>query len=337
MAGERISGRENVHLTLAINDYDHVRDLVTGAVAVEGIDLTCLTLSVEEIFWRFSRHREWEVSEMSLAKYCALRAGGDDSITAIPVFPSRSFRHSAIFIREDGPLDDPAALAGARIGVPEWTQTATVWARGLLQHQYGIDLTGVRWVRGGTNEPGRVEGIKLDLPERFDVSNESERSLNDLLLAGEIAALICPHPPDEFERRSGRVVRLFSDYRTVEEGYFRETGIFPPMHVIALRSDAVAEHPWIAMNLFEAFTEAKRRGVARAIDPNTPRYPVPWSFANAHRAEELMGEDLWPYGIEPNRVALDAFLEMAYEQGVCKRRLQPEELFAPQVLDHYVI
>src|SRR5271154_5299709 len=154
--------RRNVHLTLAINDYDHVRDLVTGAVPVEGIDLTCLTLSVEEIFWRFSRHREWEVSEMSLAKYCALRAGGDDSITAIPVFPSRSFRHSAIFIREDGPLDDPAALAGARIGVPEWTQTATVWARGLLQHSYGIDLTGVRWVRGGTNAPGRVEGIKLE-------------------------------------------------------------------------------------------------------------------------------------------------------------------------------
>jgi 4,5-dihydroxyphthalate decarboxylase len=253
------------------------------------------------------------------------------------VFPSRSFRHSAIFIRADGPVDDPAALAGARIGVPEWTQTATVWARGLLQHSYGIDLTSVRWVRGGTNEPGRVEGIKLELPERFDVSNESERSLNDLLLAGEIAALICPHPPAEFEARSGRVVRLFSDYRAVEEQYFRETGIFPPMHVVALRSDAVEEHPWIAMNLFEAFTEAKRRGVARAIDPNTPRYPVPWSFANAHRAEELMGEDLWPYGLEPNRVALDAFLEMAYEQGVCKRRLAPEELFAPQVLDHYVV
>src|ERR1035438_1633244 len=208
---------------------------------------------------------------MSLAKYCALRAGGDDSLTAIPVFPSRRFRHSAIFIREDGPLDDPAALAGARVGVPEWTQTATVWARGLLQHSYAIDLTGVGWVRGGTNEPGRVEGIKLELPDRFDVSTESERSLNDLLLAGEIDALICPHPPAEFERRSGRVVRLFSDYRKVEEAYFRETGIFPPMHVVALRRDAVERHPWIAMNLFEAFSEAKRRGIERAIDPNTPR------------------------------------------------------------------
>jgi len=335
--GERISRRDNVHLTLAINDYDHVRDLVTGAVPVEGVDLTCLNLSVEEIFWRFSRHREWDVSEMSLAKYCSLRARGDDSITAIPVFPSRAFRHSAIFVRADGPVDDPAALAGARIGVPEWTQTATVWARGLLQHSYGVDLTAVEWVRGGTNEPGRVEGISLDLPPEFNVVTETERSLNDLLLDGDIAALVCPHPPAEFEARSGRVVRLFSDYRAVEEEYFRATGIFPMMHLVALRADAVEAHPWIAMNLFEAFSEAKRRGLERAIDPNTPRYPVPWSFANAHRAEELMGEDFWPYGIEPNRVALDAFLAMADEQGATARRLEPEELFAPSVLDHYVV
>jgi 4,5-dihydroxyphthalate decarboxylase len=337
MNGIDDSGRPNVHLTLAINDYDHVRDLVSGAVPVAGIDLTCLTLSVEEIFWRFSRHREWEVSEMSLAKYCSLRARGDDSITAIPVFPSRSFRHSAIFVRADGPVDDPAALAGQRVGCPEWTQTATVWARGLLQHRYGVDLTGIEWVRGGTNEPGRVEGISLDLPERFRVATESERSLNDLLVEGEIAALICPHPPRDFENRSGRVVRLFSDYRAVEEEYFRETGIFPPMHLVALRQDAVDAHPWIAMNLFEAFTEAKRRALARAIDPNTPRYPVPWSFANAQRAEQLIGEDFWPYGLEPNRTALDAFLRMAHEQAATERRLAPEDLFAPTVLDRYVV
>lgn len=337
MSGERESRRENVHLTLAINDYDHVRDLVTGVVPVEGIDLTCLTLSVEEIFWRFARHREWDVSELSMAKYCSLRAGGDDSITAIPVFPSRSFRHSAIFVRADGPVDDPAALAGARIGCPEWTQTATVWARGLLQHQYGIDLTGVSWVRGGTNEPGRVEGIALDLPAEFDVVTESERSLNDLLVEGEIAALICPHPPRDFENRSGKIVRLFSDYRAVEEEYFREVGFFPPMHLVALRQEVVDRHPWVAMNLFEAFLAAKDRGLARALDPNTPRYPIPWSFANAQRGEELMGADPWPYGLDANREALAAFLGMAHEQGVTKRPLQPEDLFAPSVQDRYVI
>src|SRR2546421_9821112 len=125
-----------VRLTLAINDYDHVRDLVEGDVEAEGIELTWLRLSVEETFFRFVRFREWEVTELSLAKYCALRAAGDDSVIALPVFPSRSFRHSAIFVRDDGPVDDPSALAGRRIGVPEWTQTATVYARGLLQHQY---------------------------------------------------------------------------------------------------------------------------------------------------------------------------------------------------------
>jgi 4,5-dihydroxyphthalate decarboxylase len=324
-----------VQLTLAINDYDHVRDVVSGRVAVEGVELNCLTLSVEEIFFRFARNREWDVSELSLAKYCALRAAGDDTLTAIPVFPSRSFRHSAIFVRDDGPIDDPGALAGARIGVPEWTQTATVWARGLLEDRYGVDPTGVEWVRGGTNEPGRVEGIQLDLPDRFHVTTESQRSLNELLLAGEIAALIAPHPPAEFERRSGRVVRLFSDYRAVEEAYYGETGIFPIMHLIAIRADAHRAHPWIAMNLLEAFGEAKRRSIERAVDSNTPRFPVPWSFANAERAEQTFGHDFWPYGLEPNRRTLEAFLEIAHRQAVCARRLEPEELFATEVLERF--
>ncbi|MBO0690859.1 MAG: 4,5-dihydroxyphthalate decarboxylase, partial [Candidatus Dormibacteraeota bacterium] len=167
--------RRKLELTLAINDYDHVRDLVSGAVPVEGVDLTCLSYSVEEIFFRFTLHREWHVSELSLAKYCALRAAGDTSLVAIPVFPSRSFRHSAIFVRADGPVDDPRALAGARIGVPEWTQTATVYVRGLLAETYGVSLTGVEWVQGGTNEPGRIEGVAVDLPDGVRVTRVHDR------------------------------------------------------------------------------------------------------------------------------------------------------------------
>lgn len=323
--------RRKLELTLAINDYDHVRDLVSGAVPVEGVDLTCLSYSVEEIFFRFTLHREWHVSELSLAKYCALRAAGDTSLVAIPVFPSRSFRHSAIFVRADGPVDDPRALAGARIGVPEWTQTATVYVRGLLAETYGVSLTGVEWVQGGTNEPGRIEGVAVDLPDGVRVTRVPDRSLNDLLVAGELDALIAAHPPDEFVRRTGRVVRLFSDYRAAEERHFRETGIFPIMHLVALRADVHEAHPWVAMNLMTAFEEAKRRGLERAIDPNTPRTPVPWSFANAEAAERLFGRDPWPYGIEPNLTTLRAFLRFAHEQGVAARELDPEELFAPQV------
>jgi 4,5-dihydroxyphthalate decarboxylase len=329
--------RRNLLLTLAIGEYDHVRDLLTGEVEVQGIDLTCLRFSVEETFFRFARHREWDVSEFSLAKYCSLRASGDDSITAIPVFPSRSFRHSAIFVRGDGPVDDPGALAGGRIGIPEWTQTATVYARGALQHAYGLDLRAIQWFQGGVNQPGRIEGIKLAPPEGFSLTAVSDRTLAEMLLAGELDAVIAAHPPTEFEHGTGQVVRLFSDYRAVEEAYYRDTGIFPIMHVVALRADVVGEHPWVAMNLYTAFREAKRRSLERALDANAPKYPIPWSPYNATRAQEVFGADFWPYGIEQNRTTLDAFLGYAYEQGACARRLEPEELFAPQVSEEFRI
>jgi 4,5-dihydroxyphthalate decarboxylase len=325
------SSRRNVRLTMAMNDYDHVRDLVSGAVPVQGIDLVCMRFSVEETFFRFARHREWDISEFSLGKYCSLRASGDDSITAIPVFPSRSFRHSAIFVRADGPVDDPAALAGGRIGIPEWTQTATVYVRGLLQHNHGIDLKAVRWFQGGTNEPGRIEGIDLAPPPGFSITPVPDRSLNDMLLAGELDAVIAAHPPDAFKQRTGEVVRMFSDYRSVEEAYYRDTGIFPIMHTVAIRREVLDAQPWAAMNLFTAFREAKRRSLIRAIDGNAPRFPIPWSFANAERAEQTFGRDFWPYGIEPNRPTLESFLSYAHEQGVCAEHLAPEDLFPPQV------
>jgi 4,5-dihydroxyphthalate decarboxylase len=334
---ERGGGRPNLQLTLAINDYDHVRDLVSGAVAVEGIDLTCLSFSVEEIFFRFARHREWEISEFSFAKYCSLRASGDEGIIAIPVFPSRSFRHSAIFVAAGGPIDDPAALAGGRIGVPEWTQTATVYARGLLEHQYGVKVADVEWFQAGTNEPGRIEGIALSPPPGISLTAVPEKTLNEMLLAGELDAVIAAHPPAAFEDGSGGVVRLFGDYRAVEEAYYRETGIFPIMHVIALRADVVAAHPWVAGNLYGAFVEAKRRGLERALDANAPRYPIPWSFANAEHAAEIFGEDFWPYGLEPNRPTIQGFLDYCFEQGVTARKLAPEELFVPAVLETFRI
>jgi 4,5-dihydroxyphthalate decarboxylase len=330
-----MSARKNLELTLAINDYDHVRDLVSGAVPVEGVDLTCLQYPIEEIFFRFTLLREWHISELSMAKYCSLRAHGDDSIVAIPVFPSRCFRHSAMFVRSDGPVDDPGALAGRRIGVPEWTQTATVYARAALAEQYGVGLSDVEWVQAGTNQPGRVEPVSINLPDGVHMTRVADRSLNEMLVAGDIDAVIAAHPPADFMNESGRVVRLFTDYRTVEEEYFRSTGVFPIMHVMVLKADVHEAHPWVAMNLLTAFEEAKRRSLQRAIDPNTPRFPVPWSFANAEAAQATFGEDFWPYGIEENRTTLTSFLRFAHEQGVCDRLLEPEELFALQVRHVY--
>jgi 4,5-dihydroxyphthalate decarboxylase len=303
----------SVALTLATNDYDHLRDLDP-----QGIDLTRLILPVEEIFYRFTRFREWEVSELSLAKYCALRSRGDDSLYGLPVFPSRVFRHSAFFVRPDGPVDDPGALR--RIGIPEWTVTATVWGRGILEHEYGVGLRDVTWVQGGVNEPGRIETLAVDLPDGVRVEREAERSLGDLLLAGELDAILAPHPPDAFA--DGRLVRLFSDAAGVEADYHRRTGIFPIMHVIALRADVHAAHPWVAGNLVRAFAAARDRSVARLRDPNVSHFPLPWPVAGAPD---------WPYGVAENRETLATFLRYAHEQGVCARPLAPEDLFAEAV------
>lgn len=325
----------NVPLTLAVNAYNHVQDLFTGEVQVQGVDLTCLTFPVEEIFFRFSKYREWDVSELSMAKYCALRAAGDDSLVAIPVFPSRVFRHSAIFVRGDGSITEPSQLQGRAIGIPEWTQTATVYGRGVLQHEYGVDLRSVSWVQGGVNEPGRVEGIPVQVPEGVSYRPERERSLAELLLAGEIDAMIAAHPPSEFKSGTGEIVRLIQDYPAVERASFEKTGVFPIMHTIAIKRDRYEENPWIAMNLFSAFERAKQRTLAELVSQNASVVPVPWSFARAEEARDLFGADWWPYGVEPNRRTLETFLGYAYEQGVLARELLVDELFAVETANSF--
>lgn len=325
------SDRHNLGLTLALSDSDHVRDLVTGAVPVEGIDLTCLTYEVEEIFFRFTRYREWDVGELSMGKFTALRAAGDTSVVGIPVFTSRAFRHSALYVRSDGPRDDPGALRGRRIGIPEWTVTATIYGRDLLAKEYDVALADVEWVQGGTNEPGRVETLPVSVPAGVRVVPEAQRSLNALLLAGEIDAILAPHPPDGFTDGSGRLVRLFSDPVAVERAYLQRTGIFPIMHVVVIRGEVYAEHRWIAANLLTAFSAAKDRALRRALDTNAPRVPIPWANAHAQEIADALDGDPWPYGIDANRTTLAAFLEMGVEQGVCARRLEPDELFVPEV------
>lgn len=326
------SARGNVSLTMALSDSDHVRDVVSGVVGVEGVDLTCLEYEVEEIFFRFTRHREWHISELSMGKCAALRGSGDDSVIAIPVFTSRMFRHSALYIRPDGPIDDPGALRGGRIGIPEWTVTATIYGRDLLASEYGVGLTDVEWVQGGTNEPGRVETLAVSVPDGVRVTPESDRSLTDLLLAGELDAILAPHAPAAFEDGSGRVVRLLGDTEAAERDYHRRTGIFPIMHVVVVRGDVYRDHPWVARNLMTAFAAAKQRAVARAVDTNAARSPIPWAQAAAGASIDAFGGDPWPYGVDANRPTLSAFLTMCHKQRITERLLAPEDLFAPETL-----
>ena len=324
-------------LTIAINDYDHVRDLLTERVEAEGIALTALNFEVEEIFYRFVNFREWDVSEMSMGKYVSLRAGGDESVIAIPVFPSRVFRHSGIYVRRDGPVKSPGDLRGKRVGVPEWSQTAVVYMMGLLTEEYGLKLQEIEWLQAGVNNPGRTETAHLALPEDVRLTRVTDKSLDGMLLSGEIDAALSANPPRSIHVGDARVRRLFENYAEAERAYYTKTGIFPIMHTVALKRDVYERNRWIAMNLMTGFELAKRRSLARLREINTARIPLPWLPTATAGITALMGEDFWPYGAEPNRKTLDAFLRFAHATGVCKRRLEVQELFAPETASRFKV
>jgi 4,5-dihydroxyphthalate decarboxylase len=322
----------NLSLTLAIEDYDHVRDLMTGAIKPNGIDLTCLQFQVEETFFRFANAYEWEVSELSLAKFCSLRSQENSPIVGIPVFISRMFRHSAFYIRSDGKIKTSADLKGGRIGVPEWTQTATVYARGWLHHEGGAKLNEVEWVQGGVNQPGRLEMGKIQVPEGVTITPVSDRSLSEMLLEGELDAVISARPPDVFLSGDGRLQRLMPNHREVELEYFQRTGVYPIMHTIAIKRDVYERNPWIAVNLMTAFELAKEKMVERMSDINVSRIPLPWlpDTYEKTKAEFFPDWDYWPYGIEGSRKTLEAFLAYCDEQGVTHKKMTPEDLFVPE-------
>lgn len=316
-------------LSIGINDYDHVRDLLSGRVQAEGIDLLPSVLPVEEIFYRFIKFREWDVAEMSFAKYISLTSQGGDGLTAIPVFPSRVFRQSSFYVRAGSELKSAGQLAGCRIGVPEWAQTASIYSRGYLTGSVGIPLTAIDWVQAGVNEAGRAEKVEIKLPDQVRLTRRPDSNLNTLLLGNEIDVVLSARPPRGFAE--GSIVRLFDDSAAVERAWYQETGIFPIMHVIAIRKEQLDRHPWIATNLLKAFTQAKDRSVERALDITCSHFPLPWIPEAAKSAQATMGNDFWPYGIEPNRPTLQAFADFAFEQGVCHRRVALEELFPVQV------
>ncbi len=329
----------DIHLTMATWDYDHIRDIASGQVKPKGIEITHLQMEVEEIFYRFAKSFEWDVSELSFAKYCSIMSQDNPPITGIPVFVSRVFRHSAFYIRSDGSIKVSSDLKGKRIGIPEWSQTATVYARGWLHHQGGAKLDDVEWVQAGVNAPGRVEMANLNLPEGVNYTQVADKSLVEMLLSGEIDCMISAHPPHEFEIDNSGITRLMPDYRELEEEYFRETGIYPIMHTIAIKRDVYEEYPWIARNLMTAFEEARDLSVARLTSVTASQIPVPWGYVNAERtAETVFGNNgIWPYGVEPSRVTIEAFLQYCDEQGVTHRKLTPEELYAPEALSEFVI
>jgi 4,5-dihydroxyphthalate decarboxylase len=245
------------------------------------------------------------------------------------VFLSRVFRHSAIYLKDSSRIKTPKDLEGKRVGIPEWAQTAGIYVRGMLAHEYGVDLAKIQWVQAGVREPGRVEKVQLNLPKNTTITAKPDRTLVDMLEKGDLDAVM--------SAREVPGVRLFKDYRSAEAEYWKKTRIFPIMHVLALRRDVYEKNRWIAMNLFQAFLEAKRRSMARVSEFGLSHLPLPWVPDHTRHWREIAGEDFWPYGIEPNRPTLDAFLQYGYEQGVCKKKLKVEDLFAPETAQSFKI
>jgi 4,5-dihydroxyphthalate decarboxylase len=275
---------------------------------------------------------------MSMSSYCVSLHRDPQPFVAIPAFVSRYFRHSSIFVSAQSGIREPKDLVGKRIGTPEYQMTAPVWIRGILADDYGVKADSVEYWTGGEEETKREEKIRLELPPSFRVRPIGpDKTLSAMLAAGEIDALHTARAPSTFYSRPDAVRRLFPDYLEVERDYYRRTKIFPIMHVVAIRRELYEANRWIAMSLYKAFVEAQRRAYASLRETAAHKAMLPWLVAGVEDAVRELGADWWPYGFHGSRHTLDTFLRYHHEQGLSPRRLQPEEMFAPETLESFRI
>ncbi len=318
-------------LSLAAGPYDRLEPLRDGTVRLEGIELVYVPLEEPPEAFLRGLAGEFDAFEFSCSLYFSRRAAQDFPFIALPVFPSRMFRHGYVFVREGSGIRHPKDLEGKRVGIPEFSQTGLVWLRGILQEEYGVDLRAITWVVGEANRAGqrselitgrpRGEGWKLEpAPEGY--------SLDRMLVEGLLDAYMGAVRPRSFGVDPS-IRRLFPDYREVERAYYRRTGIFPIMHTVVVREELLQKHPWVATSLYKAFCRAKEIAFARMQHSPALRYSLPWLHADLEEMHELFGEDPWPYGLEPNRRVLETLLRYLQEQGLLERPLPLEEAFAP--------
>lgn len=314
-----------ISLTLACTSSDRTRPLMDGRFRVPGCDITFLPGEPEDIFRRALRDRAFDISELSMGSHIVTTARGDSPYVGVPVFLSRAFRHSAVYVRTDRGIRSAADLAGRTIGLPEYQQTAALWVRGFLREHYGVDTKSIAWRTGG-------ERVAITLPEGFDVKPLG-RDLEAALEAGEIDALIGPRPPRCYLDRSAPVDRLWPDTRAEEQAWFKATGFFPIMHCLAVRKDIAERHPWLPVELFRAFAAAKKASVEELRLVNVLRVSLPWIAAEAEAQIAAMGGNPWPYGFRRNRDEIAAMIRYAVADGLAAQEIAPEALFHPSVLD----
>ncbi len=327
-----------LNLSFACWNYDRTSALMQGSVQPDGINLNYLNLPVEETFFRMIRSAEFDVAEMSLSSYSVSRFKDPQRFIAIPIFPSRFFRHSCIYVNADAGIHEAKDLIGKRIGVPEFQMTAPVWIRGILSEHYGVPVDSVQYLTGGEEEPNRIEKQALNLPPSIKVSPiAAGQTLAQMLVTGEIEALHTARMPSTFLSRPDKVKRLFTHYAPIERAYFRQTGIFPIMHTVVIRREVYEANRWVAQSLTKAFVEAQRRTYEDLRETAALKAMLPWLTHHMEEVQAEMGADYWPYGFEKNEATLRTFLGYHHAQGLSPRLLEPKELFAPESLESFKI
>lgn len=326
-----------LQISVAMGDYDRNRALYDGRVQIDGCDPVYMLLNPEEMFFRAMRSRDFDITELSFSSYLVKHAKGDSPYVAVPVFLSRAFRHTSIYVRKDR-IKRPEDLKGCRIGVPEYQLTAIVWARSILQDDYGVQPEDVTWVRGGIDTPGRPEKIKLELPPGVKIEAAPEgRTISDLLDSGEIDAFIAPRPPSGAALSNPNVAWLFDDPTAVAKDYYRRTGIFPIMHVVGIRKELAQQHRWLPAAVFKAFSESKTKALELLADTSATKVTLPFVEEQLKAARETLGQDFWSYGVASNRKTIEAFLHHHHAQGLSCRRVSLDELFDPSTYESYSI
>ncbi|GAB2900505.1 ABC transporter substrate-binding protein [Paraburkholderia jirisanensis] len=317
-----------LNLSIATGDYDRTRPLISGQVQIDGVDPVFMTLSPEEMFFRAFRNEEFDISELSFSSYTVKHAEGTCPYIAVPVFLSRAFRHTSMYVRTDR-IKRPEDLKGKRIGLPEYQLTANVWARALLADDFGVNPEDVTWVRGGIDEPGRPEKIKLQLPSdvRLEAAPEGD-TISAMLDRGDIDAFMAPRPPS-CAGKNPNVGWLFPDPTEAAKDYYRRTQVFPIMHVVGIRKTLVEQQPWLPAAVLKAFDEAKRIALDKLSDTSATKVTLPFVEEQLKAARELLGDDHWPYGVASNRNTLEIFLRHHHAQGLSKRLLSVDEIFHP--------
>ena len=326
-----------LQLSVAMGDYDRTRALFDGRVQIDGVDPIYMLLNPEEMFFRAMRGMDFDIAELSFSSYLVKHSKGDCPYIAIPVFLSRAFRHTSIYVRKDR-IKKPGDLKGKRIGLPEYQLTANVWARAILQDDFGVRPEDVTWVRGGIDTPGRPEKIKLQLPANVTVEAAPEgKTISELLDQGEIDGFIGPRPPSRSVLSNPNIGWLFDDPTAVAKDYYRRTGVFPIMHVVGIRKELAAQHPWLPGAVFKAFTQSKAAALALLSDTSATKVTLPFVEEQLKAARETMGDDYWSYGVAPALKTLETFVRHHHSQGLSARLMSVDELFHPATYETYSI